>query len=61
MDKIIALRFESLKEISAIKTLMEIGIVDAKTSPGDAQIGRHIIEVLNKCAKNMQEYNEQTR
>ena len=61
MDKVIALRFENKKEISTVKTLLEIGINDASTSPGDAKIGKHIIEILNKCAESMLKYDEQTR
>ena len=42
MDKVIALRFDNLKEISTVKTLLEIGLADLEVSPGDAIIGRQI-------------------
>lgn len=61
MDKVTALRFESKKEISTVKTLLETGINDASTSPGDAKTGKHIIEVLNKMVENMPKQNGQTR
>mgnify|MGYP003122194979 FL=1 len=57
MDKVIALRFDNLKEISTVKTLLEIGLADLEVSPGDAIIGRQIIEQLNKCSKLMQKQN----
>tara|TARA_Y100000004_G_C8853378_1_gene385729 strand:- start:721 stop:906 length:186 start_codon:yes stop_codon:yes gene_type:complete len=60
MDKVIALRFDNLKEISTVKTLLEIGLSDMEVSPGDALIGRQIIEQLNKCGEMMQKKNEQT-
>tara|TARA_R100001015_G_C4572695_1_gene130508 strand:+ start:13 stop:198 length:186 start_codon:yes stop_codon:yes gene_type:complete len=54
MDKVIALRFDTLKEISTVKTLLEIGLSDLEVSPGDAIIGRQVIEQLNKCSELMQ-------
>jgi hypothetical protein len=61
MDKVIALRFDSLKEISTIKTLLEIGLSDLEVSPGDAIIGRQVINELNKCSESMQKQNGKTR
>lgn len=60
MDKVIALRFDNLKEISTVKTLLEIGLSDLEVSPGDAIIGRQIIEQLNNCSNLMKKQNEQT-
>ena len=60
MDKVIALRFDNLKEISTVKTLLEIGLSDLEVSPGDAIIGRKIIEQLNNCSNLMKKQNEQT-
>tara|TARA_Y100001937_G_scaffold87263_1_gene118128 strand:- start:204 stop:389 length:186 start_codon:yes stop_codon:yes gene_type:complete len=57
MDKVIALRFDNLKEISTVKTLLEIGLADLEVSPGDAVIGRQVIEQLNNCSKLMQKQN----
>lgn len=57
MDKVIALQFENVKEISVVKTLIEIGLADLEISPGDAVIGRQVIQQLNKCGEMMQKQN----
>jgi len=61
MDKVIALQFENVKEISVVKTLIEIGLADLEISPGDAVIGRQVIEQLNKCGEMMQKQNGKTK
>ena len=60
MDKVIALQFENVKEISVVKTLIEIGLADLEVSPGDAVIGRQVIQQLNKCGEMMQKQNGKT-
>ena len=50
MAKVIALRFDTVKEVSTVKTLIEIGLLDPEVSPRDASTGREIIQQLNKCA-----------
>ena len=61
MEKVIALRFDNLKEISVVKSLIEIGLADLEVSPGDAVIGRQIIEQLNNCGKLIQKQNGQNK
>ena len=61
MDKVIALQFENVKEISVVKTLIEIGLADLEISPGDAVIGRQVIEQLNKCGEMMQKQDGKTK
>lgn len=50
MAKVIALRFDTVKEVSTVKTLLEIGLLDPEVSPQDSIRGREIIKQLNKCA-----------
>ena len=50
MAKVIALRFDTVKEVSTLKTLIEIGLTDMEVSPQDSIRGREIIKQLNKCA-----------
>ena len=50
MAKVIALRFDNVKQVSTVKTLLEIGLTDPEVSPRDAGTGREIIQQLNKCA-----------
>ena len=50
MAKVIALRFDSVKEVSTLKTLIEIGSQDPELRPQDAIRGREILKQLNKCA-----------
>ncbi len=57
MDKVIALRFDNIKEISVVKSLIEIGLQGLEISPGDAVIGRQVIQQLNKCGEMMQKQN----
>jgi|TARA_R100000278_G_scaffold89598_1_gene68341 hypothetical protein len=51
MAKVIALRFDNVKEVSTVKTLIEIGLLDPEVSPQDSVRGREIIKQLNKCAE----------
>ena len=59
MAKVIALRFDTVKEVSTVKTLLEIGLMDPEVSPGDAQTGREIIQQLNKCGELFIEQDKQ--
>ncbi len=61
MDKVIALRFDNIKEISVVKSLIEVGLQDPEISPGEAITGREIIKQLNKCATLMQKQNESAK
>ena len=59
MAKVIALRFDTVKEVSTVKTLLEIGLMDPEVSPGDAQTGREIFQQLNKCGALFIEQDKQ--
>jgi len=50
MAKVIALRFDTVKEVSTLKSLIEVGLNDPQMSPRDKKVGEEILKCLNGCA-----------
>tara|TARA_R110000851_G_scaffold281965_1_gene435462 strand:- start:1646 stop:1846 length:201 start_codon:yes stop_codon:yes gene_type:complete len=57
MAKVIALRFDNIREVSALKTFIELGLKDLRVSPGDSKVGKEILEALAGCSKMFMERN----
>ncbi len=51
MAKVIALRFDTIKEVSTLKTLIEVGLSDPMISPREKKEGEELLKTLNGCAE----------
>lgn len=60
MDKVIALRFETKKEVQVLRRLLNEGMFDIEVSTDDLSIGKQISEQLDKCIELFEKY-EQTK